>query len=280
MQLIRYFSADSMLERVEKVLIKNEVANNLILGVLYSITDDYNKYGTDPYLAVVEDSTNIIAIAVMTPPYNLLIYSENIDTNAYTMIVRELIKSDYSVPGVNGIKNMSFAFAETWSFENASKVCEGMGTMAFKLDKVIVPDNVNGELKQANIRHYEMLCSWMRSFTRDAHLQDNPEHLVRNIQKWIDREKIFLWIVDGKPVSMAIRTRELINGEAVSGVYTPDKYRNHGYASAVTAGVSQAILDSGKEFACLFTDMSNPVSNSIYQKIGYKKVCEYREYKF
>jgi len=32
------------------------------------------------------------------------------------------------------------------------------------------------------------------------------------------------------------------------------------------------VLDNGKEFCSLYTDLSNPVSNSIYQKIGYHPV--------
>jgi hypothetical protein len=32
-------------------------------------------------------------------------------------------------------------------------------------------------------------------------------------------------------------------------------------------------LDSGKKFCTLYTDLDNPTSNSIYQKIGYKPVA-------
>lgn len=49
--------------------------------------------------------------------------------------------------------------------------------------------------------------------------------------------------------------------------------RGHGYGSLVTALVSEKVLKE-KKFANLFTDMTNPTSNSIYQKIGYKKIGE------
>jgi predicted GNAT family acetyltransferase len=40
------------------------------------------------------------------------------------------------------------------------------------------------------------------------------------------------------------------------------------------------LLDQGKQFTSLFTDLSNPTSNSIYQKIGYQPVCDFDLYRF
>jgi predicted GNAT family acetyltransferase len=71
---------------------------------------------------------------------------------------------------------------------------------------------------------------------------------------------LFLWD-DGTPRAMAARNRPTPNGECVSYVYTPPEHRNHGFASAVVARLSQKILDDGKSFCTLFTDLSNPTSN-------------------
>jgi predicted GNAT family acetyltransferase len=42
----------------------------------------------------------------------------------------------------------------------------------------------------------------------------------------------------------------------------------------VVARLSQQILNDGKQFCTLYTDLANPTSNSIYQSIGYKKVAD------
>jgi predicted GNAT family acetyltransferase len=55
-------------------------------------------------------------------------------------------------------------------------------------------------------------------------------------------------------------------------------YRGHGYASALVAALSQAILDSGLQFCTLNTDIANPTSNKIYQAIGYVPVCDLTMY--
>jgi len=67
---------------------------------------------------------------------------------------------------------------------------------------------------------------------------------------------------------------------AVSLVYTPPERRNRGYASALVAALSQHLLDAGWQFCVLFTDLANPISNSIYQRIGYRPVSDFDEYDF
>ena len=67
---------------------------------------------------------------------------------------------------------------------------------------------------------------------------------------------------------------------AINSVYTPKEYRQKGYATAVVAELSRTILNSGKKFCTLFTDLANPTSNSIYQKIGYKIEFDNIRYKF
>jgi predicted GNAT family acetyltransferase len=59
----------------------------------------------------------------------------------------------------------------------------------------------------------------------------------------------------------------------IGPVYTPKRFRGRGYASAAVAAVSQLILDQGAR-VCLFTDQANPVSNRIYQRIGYRPVVD------
>lgn len=63
-------------------------------------------------------------------------------------------------------------------------------------------------------------------------------------------------------------------------MYTPPEHRNRGYASAVVARLSQAILDGGKSFCTLFTDLGNPTSNRIYRKLGYVGVADFLDILF
>jgi predicted GNAT family acetyltransferase len=64
------------------------------------------------------------------------------------------------------------------------------------------------------------------------------------------------------------------NGIRIGPVYTPPGLRRRGYASAATAAASQTELDNGRRYIFLFTDLSNPTSNKIYQQIGYEPVID------
>jgi len=46
------------------------------------------------------------------------------------------------------------------------------------------------------------------------------------------------------------------------------------------AALSEMLLDRGYQFCFLYTDLANPTSNRIYQRIGYEPVCDVIEYRF
>jgi predicted GNAT family acetyltransferase len=73
---------------------------------------------------------------------------------------------------------------------------------------------------------------------------------------------------------MAEHRGETPSGVRISYVFTPQEFRGRGYASALVAQLSQKMLDSGKRFCFLYTDVANPTSNRIYHKIGYRPVCD------
>ena len=48
----------------------------------------------------------------------------------------------------------------------------------------------------------------------------------------------------------------------------------------MTAAVSELLLEQGRRFCFLYTDLANPTSNAIYLRIGYEPVCDSRELAF
>ena len=60
----------------------------------------------------------------------------------------------------------------------------------------------------------------------------------------------------------------------------PPAQRKRGYASACVATLSHLLLNRGYEFCMLYTDLTNPTSNAIYQAIGYEPVIDSTMYRF
>ncbi|MEU1193169.1 GNAT family N-acetyltransferase [Streptomyces sp. NPDC005859] len=83
---------------------------------------------------------------------------------------------------------------------------------------------------------------------------------------------------DGTPVSIA-GMNPMIGGQIqVDIVHTPAHLRGRGYAGAVTAEVSRAALAAGARDVVLFADLSNPASNALYQRLGYRTLTDWAVY--
>jgi predicted GNAT family acetyltransferase len=89
-----------------------------------------------------------------------------------------------------------------------------------------------------------------------------------------------LWVDGGETVSVSGWGGPTPNGIRVGPVYTPPELRGRGYATALVAELSQSLLDGGRSFVFLYTDLANPTSNAIYERIGYRMVCESAEIAF
>ena len=92
--------------------------------------------------------------------------------------------------------------------------------------------------------------------------------------------RLLLWEVEGTAVSMAGYSGPTPNGIRVAWVYTPPENRGKGFAGACVAALSQKLLDDGRKFCFLYTDLANPISNHVYQKIGYEPVTDATVYSF
>ena len=85
-------------------------------------------------------------------------------------------------------------------------------------------------------------------------------------------DRFMLWDVDGTPVSMAMLRAPAAGVSRIGPVFTPLTHRGHGYGSAVTAAAAELAHRSGTPDVVLFADLANPVSNAIYQRIGFEAV--------
>ncbi len=109
--------------------------------------------------------------------------------------------------------------------------------------------------------------------------RDNPGQLVEH--RLTSAEAGFdLWEDGNEPVSLAGWSGPTPNGIRIGPVYTPPDLRGRGYATALVAELSATLLEQGRRFCFLFTDLANPTSNAIYERIGYVRVCESAQVSF
>ncbi len=278
LQLTVYTEIDAFLAAAEAELARDEVTNGLILGVALRLKHDPTRFEHAPFLATVQDGDTLVAAGVMTPPYGLLVYAAVDEPRpALRLIAAELIAGQWPLPTVNGVAAVSHAFAEEWQALTGGVVTDLMALRAFELRTVTPLPPPPGHLRPATAADADLVLAWYEAFHDEA-VPDEAAPRLTHVERAITEGSVYLWEDGGRPVSLASKGRRTAHGTSVGPVYTPPALRGRGYASACVAALSQQILDEGKRFCTLFTDLANPTSNHIYQQIGYRPVCDFAEY--
>lgn len=273
MKLTTYFSADGFLDVALQPLLQEEEKNNLILGVSMRVRAG-RKYGEEaPLFLTVHDQGDLIAAAIRTPPYNMILHCEDDRLDALDVIAEHLIENGHQLPGANGTANVAAAFTEIWSQRTGEPAFVRMEQRIYTLTEVLPPTNVSGHLRWAREEDIPTLVKWFLGFCEEAMPADPPANPEESVRRFMKTGKLAVWD-DDDMVSMTGSSRGTPNGATVSVVYTPPEFRGNGYASGCVAALSQWLLDDGNQFCMLYTDLSNPTSNKIYQNVGYRPVVD------
>jgi predicted GNAT family acetyltransferase len=277
---IRFFSdAGEFLERVQPFLLKREAEHCLILGLLDGLRAG-EQWGTEsPLTASVENHDEVAAVALMTPPHNLII-SWTADDSALEAIARELRAKAVTVPGVNSSADIARKFALMWSELSGHTFRVQMAQRIYQLSRVTNETRAAGHLREPNQSDDALLCEWRAAFSIDAEGMDPGQAREAAALPLPHSRRLVLWEVEGTAVSMAGFSGPTPNGIRVAWVYTPPENRGKGFAGACVAALSQKLLDEGRKFCFLYTDLANAISNHVYQKIGYEAVTDAAVYSF
>lgn len=278
MQIDRYADPSLFLSDIGPYLLPHEAENNLIFGLTNELIYNRQRYGDDePILLAVTDDDSVVAAALQTPPHNLVL-SYPSDSSALEALAEELHRAAINLPGVTGPSAEADEFALLWNAFTGTKRAKKMAQRIYKLTRVKKPQGIPGHLRPPDPNELNLIVSWFKGFNRETFAdprQDDEETIKKFTDSIFSNEdrKVYLW-EDAEPVSMALHTGPTPNGLRIGAVYTPPENRKKGYASACVAAVSQVVLDSGRNFCFLYTDLANPTSNHIYMEIGYEPVCD------
>ena len=268
-------SGAAFLAAASDFLVEREAEHNLLFGIAATLVAD-PSYSTSPYLATISRSNRVIGAAVMTPPWNLVL-SCIADPDAISRLVADLETRGVAIPGTTAPVDPGRAFAALWCPTRGLRATPTMAERIYRLERVAAPAGVPGAVRLATEGDRDLLVRWVDAFAEEALGRQRDER--DDAAAMIDRSfrtgtrTWYLWD-DGGPVSVAAAGGPTPNGIRIGPVYTPPSMRGRGYGSAVTAAASQAQLDHGRRFVFLFTDLSNPTSNKIYQAIGFRPVID------
>ncbi|GAB4239823.1 MAG: GNAT family N-acetyltransferase [Elainellaceae cyanobacterium] len=275
MQLHRFDSVKEFWQCAQNYLLQYEAEHNALLGVLHTLLHYPERYPEPPYLALVQADDQILAIAICTPPNSVLL-SKGQDLNALNLIAQDL--QHEQLPRVEGLVAETETFVQIWQNLTGQSYQRGVESRIYQLTQVEPVTTVKGYLRLATPDDRLLLLKWVAAFNSEIDIVSDAE-IERRVEVELKRQSTYLW-EDGVPVSMVGGRQFSSTSARIAPVYTPPEHRRKGYATAGVAALSQKLLDQGCDHCFLFTDLANPTSNAIYQKIGYRPVCGWHEYSF
>jgi GNAT superfamily N-acetyltransferase len=205
-------------------------------------------------------------VLVQTPPHPMM-FSE-IPAEAVPAAVAAV--AGRPLPGVNLTAGAAEVFADLWRQRTGGRTTAGRQARLYRLDTLTPPPAPAGTARTATPADRELLLRWMAAF------HDDIGEPARDLGTLVDDFLAFggttLWESGGEPVSTASRSRIASGMVRVLFVYTPPRWRGHGFGGAATIAATRAALADGARDVVLFTDLANPISNRLYQRLGYRPI--------
>jgi predicted GNAT family acetyltransferase len=257
-------------------LMETETENNLLIGISLSLAKTSSLADChERFFWVVHNGITICGAAMWRPPYDLLL-SHPFSYPALAALSEYLIRRHVSLPGIFGPNYAASEFARNWTEATslaANLWCEERIYELRQVESLTLPQ---GRIAQAERDRVDLLCPWVTGLLHETGEKGDS---LAMLDASISDGRLFLWF-DGNPVSMAAWTGPTMNGVCINMIYTPPEFRHRGYATAVVSSLSSMLLCQGKSFCVLYADLSNPTSNNIYQRIGYKPILDCFHYRF
>lgn len=264
---------DAFMRGAGAFLLQNEVEHNLILSIVQATQRHIakgEKVVTDFMTVTDNDNGEVLMTAVQTQGRSMVISREALP--AAERFAEKLFEQKRDVKGVVGPADVAASFVNRWTELTGQTVEDCMDQIMYALKNVLFPAAIDGEFVKATEKDVKTITGWVADFGHDALLKAEritSEEAQKKAENFVKTGALGVWKVGGKPVAQAAATGTDTVAR-VSYVYTPETERGKGYASAVVAHISQQLLSQGKKLCCLYADARNPVSNSIYRKIGYE----------
>jgi RimJ/RimL family protein N-acetyltransferase len=220
----------------------------------------------------------VAAAFLHTPPFPVVL--TDMTAAAAAELAVDLASRGHQAPGVNATRGPGAAFAAAWQEHTGQPARTGMRMRLYALDTLLPPDPPPpGQARTADAGDRDLMLAWLDAFKDEAQ-PAGPNESERVVNDRVGWGGLVLWEHEGRPVSLAGRNPAAAGQARVGPVYTPPELRGRGFGGAATATITQAALDDGAEGVVLFTDLANPASNTLYQRLGYRPVSDWDVVRF
>lgn len=273
----RHVDGTAFLERAQDWLSASEVEHSLVFLIAHSNPTEETDPDAAAYFATAEKEGAVVACAVRDPPFQPVLTRG--DPRAIRALANDLYATYGSLSKVLGPDSVMGLFARCWEKLAGTKGRLGIHQRVFECREAQSPeDSAPGSMRRATTDDVSLIVQWANWTLEEQGVSPlvEPEGRARSM---IRSGNLYIW-EDEEPVSLAAGTPWASSFATINHVFTPKTFRRRGYATSCVHRLTEQLLASGLSYCCLFTDLANPTSNHIYQKIGYRSVCDMQDVHF
>ena len=201
--------------------------------------------------------------------------------DACELIAADARRAFATLPGFGGPVAAGGRFLREWEALTGARGRVAVALRIYRAGIVSAPPEVAGEMRPYEQGDREVVLRWLSDFVGEAMptaRHEDAAHVLDSRLTMPD-EGFVVWDSAGV-VSLAGYAGPTPHGIRIGPVYTPPDRRGNGYASALVAELTRSLLSGGRRFCFLFTDLANPTSNAIYQRVGYRRVTDFNHWTF
>jgi predicted GNAT family acetyltransferase len=246
------------------------VVHGLHLGVIGQIEAGvYDEWHLWPVL----EGPRLVGVVLHTPPHP---YAVALRPDRSAAALAQAVVGAGLEPGaVTGPPDVVQPLARSWAELTVGTPVRLLEMHLLACRRVTWPaETPPGRWRKATPDDTDEVLALTWAFVREALPgggQDEAAHAARVTRRLRGEHGLHLW-EDDEVVCVAAIGMPAEVGERIASVYTPPRHRGRGYASALVAALTQDAFDRGCAFVQLNTDVDNPTSNAVYERLGYQRV--------
>jgi len=269
MAVIRHSDPMAFLAAAAPAFARDEALASCYISLATGLLRNSPAESEHVYLATIADG-DMVGAAAMRGTGGLWVGASDPAAAAFAEDVFEgRVETAHALQGVVGIRSACASFAHRWREITGRPHVLRVHLRNHRLTRVEPVPRPLGFARMATADDIPWVSAAQHDFITEVNLPDDAARLRARVPRRIEQGQIWIWD-DAGAVAFAGWTDAPPDAGRIAPVYTPPHARGHGYATALVAALSQALLDAGRQRLFLITDLANPVSNSIYAKIGYR----------
>lgn len=268
--LARPISAREVLDSVGEWLVLSEPRHQFLLGALQRMASAKNRSegGRERYFATLRRSGRPCGAVVKTAA-SLVV--SRLPQSGLEALAADIDREFRELPVIFGPEASAWRLGEALAARRGGEPSWRLRSTLYLLGDLKPPHPpVPGLLRRLSLEDAPRAEAWLEAFRLEAmpaSLKTAP--LARRLIKGGD---LYFWSIYGDDVAIGGVAGRSPRGVRIGWMYTPPEMRKKGYASALISRLSRRLLEEGAGFCCLYADLSNPASNRLYRRLGYREI--------